>query len=486
MQWRGFIGSSFQSQSVIADAEETINFYVERMQSEGAKNFAALYPTPGFQAWSQPVSTVGGRGSIVAEGRLFMAFGSGFYEFKSDGSFTKWGGVTLDANPVTMAFNGLVGGQICLSSGTNLYVFALGTNTFTPVANMAGKATMVAFATNFFLAFDITTGHVALSALNDGTTWTPAGIFFQRSLFGDPWQSMFVDTNNLVWLIGTQTFEVWYNAGQSPTQPFTVLTGLVGRLGICAPFAFCLADDFIAWVSQNTEGAGSIVMTRGGPPQKISSYAVDLALGNAQRAQKITDAEMFGYQELGHTFIIVALPSVPMTMAYDTGQPSWCKRGLWNPPANRYELWSPRTHVYAFGKHLIGDRNSGTVAWMDSSFATEITGTGIRRLRRAPGLTKEHARMPYDRIELLMDVGVGLPSGQGSDPQAMMRMSYDGGVTFGNLRNAGTGRIGEYRRRVYWNRWGVNPDAVVEFTVSDPIPTRIIDAWINPQDAEAT
>jgi hypothetical protein len=57
-----------------------------------------------------------------------------------------------------------------------------------------------------------------------------------------------------------------------------------------------------------------------------------------------------------------------------------------------------------------------------------------------------------------------------------------------DVRQCGTasfGRIGEYRRRVYWNRWGVLEDAVFEVTCSEPVPLRIVDAFLNPTQQEA-
>ena len=116
---------------------------------------------------------------------------------------------------------------------------------------------------------------------------------------------------------------------------------------------------------------------------------------------------------------------------------------------------------------------------MDNTVSTDIDGNGIIRQRIAPGITDEHKRHPIDQIELLMDVGVGLQSGQGSDPQAMLSVSDDGGITYGNELWAGMGRIGQYRTRVFWQQLGANPDAVIKVRWSDPVPVRVSDCWIN-------
>lgn len=484
----GFIGSSYASQASIADAEETINFYVERMEAEQAKNAAALYPTPGFSVFAQ-TPQIGTRGGINANGRVFFVIATRLYEVLVDGSVLERGIVAQDNNPATLSYNGLSGGQLFITTGGNGYCYVLATNTLTLVLN--GEATMGAFANARFLAFNILTGKVRMSALNDGTgpAWDP-NLYFTRTIFADPWQAMFVDGQSLIWLPGTESYEAWYVTNDA-TNPFAPLSGLVGRYGIASSFGFTLAGNQVLWLSANHEGAGTIITAQGGG-RSIATAALDTAIAGYQRTTKITDAEAFTYQEAGHTFAIWAFPSVQgtpsttPTWALDVDQHSWCRRGKWTANQNRYDLWTPRVHVSAFGKHLVGDRTTGTIAVMDGTVGTELDGTGIRRLRRAPSRTREYHRDPISMFQLLMDTGVGVVAGaaQDVDPQAMLRVSGDGCKTFGNERRAGFGRVGETRRRCYWCRLGAAPDFGVEVTFATKVPTRVIDAWINPTDQE--
>ncbi|HEV8262935.1 MAG TPA: hypothetical protein VGQ19_19540 [Burkholderiales bacterium] len=459
-----------------------MNLYVEAAQSRGANNAACLLPTPGFTAWST-VSNVVSRGSIVANGRLFFVFGGGFYEFSSTAVSTKWGTVVQDANPAQLAYNGKVGGQVGIASGGNVYSFTLATNTFAGPHFGGATTTMLAFADGYGLAFDATTGKVYLSALNDFTTWS-LGTFFQRSKFPDPWQTMFVDPNGLIWMIGSETFEVWYDTGTG-TQPWAPLSGLYGRHGIGASFAFGSSAQGSFWLARNAEGGTYIVTTRGADPQSIGTYAVDAAIAGYVRSSRVTDAELLLYHDQGHTFANFAFPSAMRTWTFDAEQKMWAERGLFNSAIGDYGLWAPRVHADCFGKHFVGDRTTGTVWVMDTAVSTDVDGQGIRRLRRSPALTNEGAREPIDKIRLLMDVGLGTATGQGSDPQALMRMSTDFGRTWGNEHRASIGRIGEYFRRVEWNRLGAPDSATVEIVWSDPSPVRVTDAWVNPKERAA-
>lgn len=485
MRFPGFVGGSNTSQSLIADAERSVNVFVESTQSQSAKAPSILAPTPGFTMWTaNPVADVGSRGLKAANGRLFECKGGSFYEYSSTGIPTKWGAVLQDSNPVQIAFNGVVGHQLGISAGGALYTFDLSTNTFAgPTFAGPGTgitATMLNYADGYGLLFDGNTGIVYLSALNDFTTWD-AGTFFQRSKFPDPWQTMFVDPSGLIWLIGTETFEVWYDTGQG-TQPWAPLSGLYGRVGIAAPFAFGISSAGIFWLARSAEGGANVVTTHGSVPQPVSTYAVSTAIASYLRTSRINDAECLPYHDAGHTFANFAFPSVGRTWSFDAEGKGWAERGLWNSLIGDYGLWAPRTHADAFGKHIVGDRTSGNLWVMDTAVSTDIDGTGIRRLRQTPGMTDEHKRVPVDNIELLMDTGV---AGQNLDPQATMQISVDGGRTWSNERRSGFGRIGEYRKRVYWNRLGAPADFVVRCVWSDAAPTRVVDAFVNNLESAA-
>jgi hypothetical protein len=477
--WPGFIGGAAPSQSVQANCEDLVNMYVERLP-QNLKSPGVLVSTPGFQRWTaaSAVADVGGRGSLNAAGRFLAVIGGGFYEFDVNGTPTKRGTVTLDANPAQLVFNGVVGGQVLISAGANAYCFTLATNAFAQV--LSGTATQIAYSQGYFLAFDKNTGRTALSALNDGTSW-PGATFFQRSLLADPMQAMFVDGNGLVWSVGTESFDVRYNSGVG-TVPFVPLSGMVGQYGIASSFAFALVGSIPYWLSQTKEGAGLMVQATGSGVQVISPYAVANAVSTYARTSRIDDAELLGYQDQGHTFLNISFPSAGATWSLDVESKIWARRGRWNAVAGRYDVWSPRAHANVFGKHLITDRATGQVSLMDPTLATEIDGTGIRRVRVAPALFKDDARLPLDQLLLLVDGGVGLPFGQGSNPLVMLRQSQNGGKTYGNQRIAGLGRQGEWGRRVYWNRLGTSANRAIEVSCSEPVPFRIVNALVNPTE----
>ena len=216
-QFPGFIGDSNPTQSVLSGFEQTINMLVEK---NSPTDVGALLPSPGFQALTTVAGDVGTRALIYANGRAFALIGLHLWEFLSDWTPVQRGSVAVDANPGQMAYNG-IGGQIGIASGGSVYCFTLATNVLS-AALLTGGYTHLVYAAGFGLAFNINTGRTLLSNPEDMSVWN-AGTFFARSLFADPAQAIFVDANNLVWILGQDTFEVRYNSGTG-TQPFVPLT----------------------------------------------------------------------------------------------------------------------------------------------------------------------------------------------------------------------------------------------------------------------
>lgn len=481
MIYRGFCGPSNPSQSVLADIERTVNFYTEKVESPAAPTGAALFPTPGqsvFVGFTAGITDVGTRALFSMNGRCFAIVGGGFYELFSTQVAIKRGTVAQDTNPATICANGPNGNQLGITSGGNWYNYDLGTNTLTQVAALTGKATMGGMKDGFFLCFNVLTGTVFVSNINDGTTWTTVTQFFQRTIAPDPWRAMVVG-NPYIYMLGEQTSEAWYNAGNSP-QPFAPILSSFMQHGTPAPFAAQMAEDALVFLSRDKNGQGLVMAARGYVPQPLSNYAVETAIQRYARTSTINDAELMVYQDQGHLFGVFGFPSGNATWATDVnGGALWHERGTWNAPNDAYDAWHPRVHCYAFGLHLVGDRGTGNINSMDVATGTEADGSIIRRLRIGPPLwAASEQRLQIDRFQLQVDPGLGLPSGQGSDPKVMLRCTTNG-QTWSHERQASAGALGQYGRRVYWTRLGSSTKLwAPEISVSDPIPWRFTGAEI--------
>lgn len=487
----GLIGGSGTTSSIVLDSEETINLVVEKAQSKGAQSEGVLLSTPGFTQWSK-VNQVGGRGFLfLGDVQVLLGvIGPTLYRFDSLGASTVIGNVGNDGRLVQMVYN-QQNGQVGICSNGN--VFCLTVSGFTlSAALLSSGFTHLAFAAGTGFAFQQSTGTTYLSNVNDLSTWN-LGIFFRRGVFYDPAQAIFADENNLLWTLGTETFEVRWNSGVG-SQPWVPLTGLVGPWGIASPYGYGLSAVGNFWIARNAQGVGRFIVSKGGNPEPVGTYAIDAQIDKVAAAVGIDDAEVMLYDQGGHVSANVALakaqaqfPASPFTFSYDVSGQVWTKRGRWDAQHAAWNLWAPRVHVLAFGKHLVGDRSTGTIWSLDQTAATDIDGNGIRRLRRTGHLNDEHRRIAIARVELLCATGLGIQAGQGSDPKMMMRVSSDGGMTWDDERQAGLGTVGKYRQQVYWSQVGAFSDFVFEFSCSEPIPGfAIAGGWLNNTESPAT
>lgn len=477
MHFPSFIGPSNVAQSSIADAERTVNYYVERTALPGEKNKAVLYPTPGVTTITTATQSPG-RGSFEAGGRAFVVIGNTFSEITEPLALISWGTVAVNDNPVTMSYNGDGGQEVFITSGENGYIFNLGSNLLTLVRT--GNTTMGAFIDGFFLALDVANSALYISDFLDGTTWD-ATQFQQRNAAGDKWVSLIVNYHD-IWLVGEKTSDVWYNAGLSPF-PLLPRPGGTVPYGTSAPWSVEVAGDAVHWLAQSQNGDGQVVRVSGYTPQVISTPALQVALASYSDT---TDAVGDTFEMLGHTFYFVSFPTARATWLFDMQSGVWTELGTWISAENSYAAWRPLYHVFAYGRHLMLDRETGAIYELSSTAGLDADGRPLRRLRRAPALFTENRRVFISRFELMVEPGLGAVSGQGSDPQIQMRISPDGGKTFGNERSRSAGALGKYRHRTFWTRCGSARDPVIETTMSDPIPYRLIDAYITlARSAEA-
>ncbi|MFS7035532.1 hypothetical protein, partial [Escherichia coli] len=76
--------------------------------------------------------------------------------------------------------------------------------------------------------------------------------------------------------------------------------------------------------------------------------------------------------------------------------------------------------------------------------------------RRTPHLWDKNnrERVFNQRMQIEFTPGVGLQTGQGQNPQIMMRWSNDGGQTWSNEHWQSVGLVGETKHRAIWRRLG--------------------------------
>jgi hypothetical protein len=283
--------------------------------------------------------------------------------------------------------------------------------------------------------------------------------------------SIIVDRRE-VYLLGEMSSEVWINSGGVPF-PFTRIPGTSTQQGIAAQFSMARMGNSFAYVSKNNRGEAMVVRMNGYFPERISTHAVETTLVN----QNVSDAVAWTYQLEGHEVYVVSFPSIGengLTWAYDQTTGLWHK-WLYRNPQNQFERHRGNCCAFFNQQVLVGDYENGKIYQLSRNFYTD-DGAPIRRIRRAPHITSDLQRQYFHELQIQFQPGVGLSTGQGQDPQAMLRWSNDGGSTWSNEYWTSIGKQGKYLNRAIWRRLGWSRDRVFEVSITDPVKAVIVSA----------
>lgn len=280
--------------------------------------------------------------------------------------------------------------------------------------------------------------------------------------------SLIVDHRE-VYLLGEVSSEVWIDAGTSPF-PFQRIPGTSTQHGIAAKFSVARLGNSFAYLSRNIRGQAQIVQMNGYVPTRISTHAVENSLTN----QVVSNAIAWTYQLEGHEVYVISFPSINLTWAYDVASGMWHK-WLYTNNSGQYERARGNCCAQFQGLVMVGDYSNGKIYKLDPLNYTD-DGQHVRRLRRAPHLVADFQREYFDELQIQFQPGVGLSTGQGENPQAMLRWSDNGGSTWSNEHWTSIGLIGKYANRAIWRRLGTARDRVFEVSISDPVKAVIISA----------
>lgn len=280
-----------------------------------------------------------------------------------------------------------------------------------------------------------------------------------------------------VYLMGQISSEVWTDVGAQPFA-FQRIPGTSTQHGIGAKNSLARLGNSFAYVSRNNRGQAQIMQMAGYLPQRISTHAVENTLVN----QRVDDAIAWTYQLEGHEIYVISFPSLELTWAYDSTTQMWHKWMYWENDGT-YTRHRGNCSALFQGKVLVGDYENGKIYELDLDTYTD-DGQPIRRLRRAPHLVEDLQRQYFDELQIQFQPGVGLATGQGSDPQAMLRWSNDGGSTWSKEYWTSIGKVGRYKNRAIWRRLGMARDRVFEVAITDPVKAVIVSANLKASTGE--
>ena len=462
------IGGAYLARSSNLDAQRCVNLYVEKDESGTGKSPAALIGTPGLRL----LATLGGTNGVRAvytptTGDMIAVQGASVYRIASDWTATFVGTIASTDGPVSIADNGV---DAVMVDGDFGYVLNLATWTLMQISSPSFYgADKVDYLDNYFILNRPGTQQFYITGL--GSTDLDALDFASAEGSPDVITSFIADHRQLI-IFGQKSAEMFDNTGNSDF-PFERTGNVFIEQGCAAPFGVAKIDNTVFWIGGNDNGSGVIWRLDGARPVRISTHAIEYAL---QSYSTIADCIAYAYQQEGHAFIVFSFPTAGATWVFDAATNLWHERAYLNPATGALGRHRSNCHCVFNGQHVVGDWENGNLYALDLDCFTD-NGDPLPRIRAATHLSDaSYKRIRFNALEIDFETGVGTQTGQGSDPQAMLDWSNDGGRTWSAQHWQTIGRVGAYKSRVRWRRLGIARDRIYRVTVTDPVKVAIIGA----------
>ena len=473
---------------------------------EGGKEPAFLNRAPGLK-FLQTVGTGPIRALWAHQTNgsdFYVASGNEFYKLNSLTGTPTLLGTISGTGQVSIADNGT---QLFIACNPRSFIYNEVTNAFAEITDpdFAGAVT-VGYLDGYFVFNEPNSQRVWVSQLLDGTQIDPLSF---ASAEGSPDGLVAINVNHReAWLFGTDSVEVWYNAGL-PDFPLTRIQGAFNELGCAAAFSVAKLDNSVFWLGQDARGEGIVYRSQGYSGQRISTHAVEWQI---QQYADMSDAVGYTYQQDGHGFYVLNFPSANQTWVYDVATQAWHERaGFLNGNFTRNR---GNCQCNFRGTIIVGDFENGNIYALDLTTYADNGGPQkwLRSWRALPTGQNNLKRTAQHSLQLDCETGVGLngvdqtenvewffytssgnqlvttsgdlllfspPFVQGANPQVMLRWSDDGGHTWSNEHWVSIGKIGQFGTRAIWRRLGMTQklrDRVYEVSGTDPVKIDIVGA----------
>lgn len=451
---------SYESQSLPLSAQRMLNCFIES-EPQGTKSQVPIFGAPGLTPFTT-LPTYPVRGMWNYRGNLWAVGGDTLYRLNTNGGFRKIGSGISGLSPVVMCDNG---NQVMVINGVAGYIATVATGAFQQIVSPNFfSADTLTFFDDVFVLNRHGTNEYFISGLLDGLLYN-----------GDDFATAEADSGlligvaknlQLLFLFGQNHIEMWYDAG-AQNFPFARYAGGVIPRGCKAAGSIIAQDDALFFLGNDN----MFYRLQGNVAIRQSTHAVEKAISSYG---DVSDAFCFTYTLQGHKMIHLTFPSVPHTWVLDLSTKQWHERESWDENNNSLGRWRGNCAAEVYNRILIGDYANGTIWNLDWNAYLEGANT-LPMLAHSSPVHADKRRVFVKRLELDMENGVGLESGQGSSPVVMLRWSKDGGRTWSKLQPARSlGKIGDFQTRQRWINLGQAYQWVFELVITDPVKRVLI------------
>jgi hypothetical protein len=407
-------------------------------------------PLPGLLDFSTlPFSPI--RGMMENSGLLIVVAGQSVFLVVGDGTFQALEERVYGDGPVTIARNNASIPQVTISGSGGAFVIDGTVLNGYPDPDLP-TPNSVTFLDGFFL-WTTAGGVIWASGLNDegidALSQSKAEARPDGLLRG-------IVAGEQFFAMGTETIEVWQDAG---TAPFPLSRSTVIPIGLLAQWAVAGFEPGWGGPLIFVADDGSVRSLDGYTPTRISTEDLERLIETvADKRTLIASVHTFGGN------LIWSLSSPDWTWEFNVTTSKWHERQSYG--ASR---WKGGLTAKAFGKWIVADRSSGQLYALDPETRSEggdplVWGLDSGPVKQFPS----RIQVPGAAFDFVLGQGA-----LGANPQVMLSWSHDGGGRWANPITRSLQKQGAFAGRVSINRVGLSSPAGVRwrFRVSDPAYT---------------
>lgn len=446
MQRIPFATNFGQSRSVPLSRQRVVNLFPEAAP-QNAKSQVVLIGTPGQVAFSELTNI---RGMLWMGSYAYAVSEKTLYRVFKDGTTEALG--TIPGNDfVGMETNGR---QLCIVTEPDGYIYSEADGLQQITDPDFPGASSVTYQDGYLIFTVPNTGEFFISALLEGMDYDALEYANAESKPDDVIR-VFSDHRE-VWLFGKRTTEIWYNSGNADF-PFERISNAALERGCAAKRSVAKMDNTVFWLADDL----TVRKAEGYNPRRISTHALEKEIKKFNYEEAIA----WAYTDEGHSFYVLTFPG-EATFVYDASTGLWHERESYGVKG-----WNATTYCNAYGKHLVG---ADKICELDLDVGEDDGKPLVSLAISVPYGDNTDVVHTMPRFQLDIEAGVGLATGQGEDPQIMLRFSDDGGRTWSNEIWETMGKGGDYSHRAEWTRLGSFRQRVIEISISDPVKRSIM------------
>lgn len=490
-----FVGGAYEAANQYQDGQQLINWYVELDQNSDAKTPTALLGVPGLALAVTSSFTGEVRGAHVMPGGAvsYWVIGSTVAKMTIATQATATAGPSF-----TLAKVGSIGsftGQVCMRDNGVAKVCAIvdGQAMYTIISDVVAQVddpnvinpTRLASIDGYLIWNSAGTQKFNVSPVYWNGTDPFDGTYFALKDDAPDNLVTIIEDKRMLWLVGEATTEVWINAGTSSitgaaSEPFARLEGAMLQVGCAAPNTVTRTGHGLIWLGNSERGENYVVLTQGFDFSNISTPALAYAM---TQYNVVSDAFGYTYTEEGHEFYVLVFPTADVAWAYDLTTKFWHQRQSVDSTGLMHRQRANCCINFA-GLRLVGDYQNGQIWNQSRAFYTDGSMPLIA-LRRTAYLWDGDMRnrVRHNRLQIEFAPGVGLATGQGSNPQIMVRWKDEKG--WSNQRLVAIGAIGAYENRAIVRKLGGARSRLYEVSISDPVKRDIVGASLRAGETSA-